>query len=145
MPDTDTKRRLRGTSALPSESPEELPDNFPELPPEPPPTVEDLGDGRYRIHLEHPLKPHRGKGQDPLGNLTHIELGEMYAEHMMLADTVSGETEKVVLIAAKMSGHPSIAIRRLDYRDFAKVHGIINGKLGNFLGTSRPLWALSLG
>lgn len=148
MNTTEKRQQLRGGAPPPEEpaTPQEEfttpPDDS--TPEDEPPPIELLPDGTAVVRLTKPLMPHPGKGEDPLADLTEIRLRPMYARDMLVLDDAEGDITKVIALAKKVSGLPQVAFERLHAHDFARVHGIIQGRLGNFLGTSKPLWALSL-
>ncbi len=142
MSATEKRKALRGGA-----KPE---DAFPEPPPEPPaPEAEEppvrIDGETIVIRLTKPLQPHKGKGEDPLGDLTEVRLRKLYAGDMMALDGEAGTIGQIIALAKQLSSLPEIAIRRLHADDFARVHGIVQGYLGKFLGTSQRLSALSLG
>lgn len=145
---TEKRKILRG-GAEPSEP--DLSD-FPDLDePKAEPTEEKAPvatlepDGTMVIKLTKALAPHNGKGEDPLGDLTEIRLRKMFAGDLVAIDKEPGTIGQVIALAKQLSGLPEIAIKRLHADDFARVHGVVNGYLGNFLAMSRALSALSLG
>lgn len=144
---TENRSTLRG-DPLPEWEPFPDSEGFPDPPTDDKPTEEPpvsaLDDGTVVVRLTRPLMPHGGKGDDPLKDLTEVRLRPMYARDMLTMDAAEGDMEKVVRLAVKLAGLPTIAIERLHSDDFARVHGVVQGRLGKFLGASRPLWVLSL-
>lgn len=152
---TQKRKNLRGGATVSPPDDLDIPD-FPEPPDaadgtdaadepaeDPPVKLED--DGTVVVRLTQPLAPHNGKGEDPLKDLTEVRLRKMFAGDLMALDKAEGAVEQIIKLAKQLSGLPELAIRRLHADDFARVHGVVHGRLGNFLGASRALSALSLG
>lgn len=106
-----------------------------------PGAVEEHEDGSVTIHLSKPLAPYTGRGEDPFFSVTpKITLREIYAGDLIALDQGEGDMAKITNLAKELSKMPASLIARLHWEDFARIHGVINTKLGKFLGTSAQQW-----
>jgi hypothetical protein len=111
-------------------------DDLQDHPPEPDPDVMQHLDGSVTVQLKHPLRPHTGKGADIAMGLSKIVLRELYTADIIEMDKGEGDFGKVRAVVKELSQLPDSVLDRLHYLDYAKLHGIVGQKLGNFLVTS---------
>jgi hypothetical protein len=104
--------------------------------------VEAHEDGSVTVRLAKPLAPYHGKGADMFIGVDKVVLREIYAGDMIAMDIEGGDMAKITSLAKELSKMPTSFIERMHWEDFARVHGVINGKLGKFLGTSVQQWQL---
>lgn len=107
----------------------------PEAVPEPE-IVEHGADGSITVHFQHPFLRPPLKGKDPAEGITKIVFREMTAGDLVDMERTENDTEKLVSLAATLSGMPVSLLNRLHFEDFASVHGVLNDKLGKFLRAS---------
>lgn len=104
--------------------------------PEPVQAVVEKPDGSVEVLIEHPLRPHTGKGPDIMLGITKIVLRPMYVADIIDMDKADGDIGRIARMAARVSGLPETVMDRLHYLDYAKLHGIVGERLGNFLVAS---------
>ena len=149
---SERKASLRGTAGEQDTAPE-TPEETPPADPEPtaqdeeeepeedePEWTEYHDDGSITVRFSRPLAPYHGKGADPFHGTTKLTLREIYAGDMIAMDADGGDMTKITSLAKELSKVPASLIERLHWEDFARVHGVINVKLGKFLGTSALQW-----
>ncbi len=136
---TATKHALRGTAA---EQPE--PAAAPEVketegaqPVTPPKTVQALDDGTFIVCIENAFRPHTGTSDDPAFGLAKVKVHEMYAGDLIAMDMVDGDQAKMFALIKQLTKLPGAVIERMHWEDYGRLYGVVNEKLGNFLGTTR--------
>lgn len=115
------------------EQPEETMDEpkLQELEPEPQ-IIVDEGDS-VTIHLEYPLRPSTAK-VDPFQGVTKITVRtKLWAEDLMVMNEAHGEMHMVKSFIVQLSGQPEDLIDRLDARDYLKIHGVVQTRVGKYL------------
>ena len=135
---TERKNSLRGTAG--ETEPTQQEPEAPVTEDEPEEWVTHNDDGSVTVRLSKPLAPYHGKGADMFVCVEEIKIRELYAGDMIAIDGDGGDMAKITALAAELSKMPTKLIERLHWEDFARVHGVINTKLGKFLGTSAMQW-----